>query len=168
PAATSEFGVSIVDHSVLMIPGQLLMRNESSRTRVTGGKVSMTAGTQSQLHTADPQSSEIWASDTSPTLQDREETYRTRLPAMKELLRKIQSFMTNSGLSPTRLPYGSADFLESDSFKSRIAPLLPQRSLEMRLGQVKGMPQTIARKFPRNTTVGSALALNLGTFARRV
>ena len=91
----------------------------------------------------------------------------TRQPAIKQLMRKLQSAMSNSHRSPTRRPIGQTGFLESDYFKNQIAPFLSNEALASHVGGVEGLPAAVAHGLGNTTTVGEALKLDLSSFARK-
>jgi hypothetical protein len=91
----------------------------------------------------------------------------SRLPAMKELLRQIQSAMTTSWRLPSRYPAGQIGFLESDYFKNRIKAALPKERLDMPLGQISGLPEQVVKSLGEKSTVGEALEMDLPGFARK-
>lgn len=102
----------------------------------------------------------------NPALLTREVSSQTRLPAMKELLRKIQVAMTTSWRRPRRYPLGEVGFLESEYFKGRINKVLPNEHLETRLTQVSGLPEAVVKSLGEACTVAEALDMDLTSFAK--
>jgi hypothetical protein len=86
---------------------------------------------------------------------------------MKELVRKIQSAMTNSGRLRTRLPAGEIGFLDTDYFKDRIKQVLPPEVLAIRLANVPNLPAAVVSAFGEQATVAEALVPDLASFARK-
>jgi hypothetical protein len=145
--------VSIVDERIIEIDPALLTREETAPTRLNSLKITEKDGAQT--------------TEISPTLLAPALPTRFRSPALKELLRKIQSAMTTSGRLRTRLPVGEAGFLDSDYFKDRIKQVLPPAVLGIRLANVPNLPVAVVNAFGGQTTVADALAPDLASFARR-
>jgi hypothetical protein len=99
----------------------------------------------------------------NPALLTRE----SRLPAMKELLRKVQSAMTTSWRLPSRYPAGEVGFLESDYFKDRIKQALPKNQLDRPLSNITGLPEEVVKAFSDKMTVAQALEMDLSSFASK-
>jgi hypothetical protein len=91
----------------------------------------------------------------------------SRLPAMKETLRKVQSAMINSGRLPSRRPPGEVGFLESDLFTDQVKAALPSAVLDLQLGAVADLPPSVVDAFGGQATVASALEPDLTSFAAR-
>ncbi len=101
-------------------------------------------------------------------LLTRAASSRTRLPAIKEFLRKIHTAMTTSWRVPRRHAFGKVGFLESDYFKDRIKELFPKDRLEMHLTQVRGLPKAIVKSLGEDCTIAEALELDLASFAKKM
>ena len=150
--------VSIVDEQCPEIDPALLTREETAETRLVTAKSILTVLEKEAL----------LAHDLSPTLTSAKLLTETRLPAVKELLRKVQSAMTSSGRSPTRLGAGAVGFLGTDYFKDRLMRLPGVATvLPVRLGQLTEVPEEVVRVFGAGATVGDVLKPTLVTFARR-
>jgi hypothetical protein len=92
----------------------------------------------------------------------------TRLPAMKELLTKIQNAMTTSGRLPQRRAFEEAPgFLGSDYFKDQIKRVLPRDQLDRTLAHVSDLPREVLDSLGETCTVAEALKLDLARFAQR-
>jgi hypothetical protein len=102
----------------------------------------------------------------NPALLTQDTTSRTRSPAMKEFLRRVQTAMTNSWRNPRRHAFGTVGFLESDYFKDQIQKLLPKDHLERQLAQIAGLPKKVVESFGKDWTVARALKMDLASFAR--
>ena len=103
----------------------------------------------------------------NPALLTLTASSTSRLPAMKETLRKVQSAMTNSGRLPSRRPPGEVGFLESDYFTTRVKSVLPSAVLGLQLGAVLNLPQSVVDAFGAQSTVAAALEPDLISFAAR-
>ena len=143
----------IVDERIIEIDPAVLTRQETAPTRLNSLKITEKDGAQT--------------TEISPTLLAPALPTGSGLPAMKELLRKIQSAMTNSGRLRTRLPVGEVGFLDTDYFKDRIKQVLPTTVLEIRLSNVPNLPAAVVSAFGRPATVADALVPDLASFARK-
>jgi hypothetical protein len=90
----------------------------------------------------------------------------TKLPAMKEALRKIQSIMSTSWRLPSRQPFGEVGFLDSDYFKDQIKDLLPKETLETPLGEIADLDPRVVQHFGEQCTILEVLGIDLPTFAK--
>jgi hypothetical protein len=103
----------------------------------------------------------------SPALLTRDATRETRVPAMKELLTKIQNAMTTSGRLPQRRAFEEAPgFLESDYFKDQIKKVLSGDHLERTLSNVSDLPREVLDSLGEKCTVAEALDLDLARFTQ--
>jgi hypothetical protein len=102
-----------------------------------------------------------------PVLLANDVADQTRMPAMKDLLRKIEHVMTTSWRVPGRRAYGDVGFLESDYLKDQIKKLIPEERLETPIARVSGLPEAVASSLGERYTVAEALELDLASFARR-
>jgi hypothetical protein len=91
----------------------------------------------------------------------------TRQPAIKQLMRRLQSAMSNSYRSRTRRPVGETGFLESDYFKNQITKRLPDSLLNTHIGSMAGLSASAVEGLGGSTTLNQALQLDLSSFARR-
>jgi len=91
----------------------------------------------------------------------------SRVPAMKDFLRQVQTTLTSSARSRRRRPYGSAGFLDSDYVMKRILHLIPREDRGRRLVEVEGIPQELIDGLGAETTLDEAAAASLEVFARR-
>ena len=103
----------------------------------------------------------------NPALLTRKAVGETRLPAVKELLAKIQAAMSTSWRVPRRRAFGEVGFLESDYFKDRIKNLVPDARLQAPLTRVRGLPEAVVRSLGEESTVAEALDLDLASFASK-
>jgi len=104
----------------------------------------------------------------SSALLTRSVSRETRLPAMKELLTKIQNAMTTSGRLPQRRAFEEAPgFLDSDYFKDRIKRILPRDQLDRTLTNVSDIPREVLDSLGETCTVAEALELDLARFTQR-
>ena len=103
----------------------------------------------------------------NPNLFTAQATSETRLPATKELLRKIQNAMTTSGRLPSRYPAGAVGFLESNYFKNQIKKILPREKMRTPVGKVKGIPSEVIKRLGEKYTIAEALDLDLTAFAKK-
>jgi hypothetical protein len=104
----------------------------------------------------------------SPALLTRSVSRETRLPAMKELLTKIQNAMTTSGRLPQRRAFEEAPgFLGSDYFKDQIKRVLPRDHLNSTLANVSDLPREVLDSLGKTCTVAEALELDLARFTQR-
>jgi hypothetical protein len=90
-----------------------------------------------------------------------------RLPAVKELLRKIQFTMSTSWRLPNRMPFGEVGFLDSDYFKERIRKILPKDVFASRIKDIKDLPPSIIKGLGEDCTIEQALKLDLSGFIRK-
>lgn len=86
---------------------------------------------------------------------------KSRTPAARELMYKIQHHLLNSWRLPGRRPPGTAGFLESDYLCDRLRKRLPQRYLSRRISEIKGLPREVVRNLGARATIGDALKLDL-------
>lgn len=91
---------------------------------------------------------------------------QTKLPAMKEALRKIQSIMSTSWRLPSRQPFGEVGYLDSDYFKDQVKDLLPKQTLETPLGEIADLDPRVVQYFGEQRKVSEALRIDLATFAK--
>lgn len=104
----------------------------------------------------------------SPALLTRGVTRETRVPAMKELLTKIQNAMTTSGRLLQRRAFEEAPgFLDSDYFKDQIKKVLPRDQLNLPLANVGDLPKGVLDALGERCTVAEALALDLVRFTQK-
>src|SRR5262249_403536 len=103
----------------------------------------------------------------NPALLTSTASSASRLPAMKETLRKIQSAMTNSGRLPSRRPVGEVGFLESDYFTDEIKAVLPPAVLGLQLDSIQDLPRAVVDAFGAQATVAETLEPDLASFAAR-
>jgi hypothetical protein len=89
----------------------------------------------------------------------------SRLPAMKEVLNKMQRVMTVSWRQPSRRPFGAVRFLDSDYFLSRVQAALPAAVLEMRVGDLEGAPEDIVAAFGAQRQISEIGKLSIGRMA---
>lgn len=92
---------------------------------------------------------------------------QTRMPAMREFLRKLEVAMITSGKNQRRRPFGEVGFLDSDYFKNQVKKVLPKSRLETRLTEVSGLPEVIVESLGREYTVAQALDLDLRGFGEK-
>jgi hypothetical protein len=149
--------VSIVEERRIEIDPALLTPDETAPTRVTTARLVARDGAGT------PEARGI---DVVPTLTDQPPPSFSRLPAMKALLVAVQSVLTGSGRSATRLPYGAAGFLDSDFFKDGVRAELPSAVLNLPLAQVANLPPEVVEGFGPQTRIGDALEPDLASFAR--
>jgi hypothetical protein len=93
-----------------------------------------------------------------------------RMPLMKDTLQQIQFAMTTSWKLPTRRPYGSAGFLDSDYFLSQIAKVLPKNVLRKPLSEIGPLPESLLKSLGKktdNTTFADIINLDLRHFAEK-
>lgn len=103
----------------------------------------------------------------NPALLTLTASSASRLPAMKELLGKIQSAMTNSGRLPTRRRPGEVGFLESDYFVEQMTAVLPPAVLGLQIQTVRDLPEAVVNTLGARATIADALQLDLTNFAAR-
>jgi hypothetical protein len=104
----------------------------------------------------------------SPALLTRSVSRETRLPAMKELLTKIQNAMTTSGRLPQRRAFDEAPgFLGSDYFKDQVKKALPRDQLNRTLANLSDLPREVLDSFGKTCTVAEALKLDLAQFVQK-
>lgn len=104
----------------------------------------------------------------NPALLTRSVTRETRVPAIKELLTKIQNAMTTSGRLPRRRAFDEAlGFLDSDYFLDRIKRVLPHDLLDRTLANVSDLPREVLDSLGETCTVAEALELDLARFTQR-
>jgi hypothetical protein len=90
----------------------------------------------------------------------------TMMPLIKETLKEIQFAMTTSWKLPTRRPYGSAGFLDSNYFLSQIAKILPNDVLKKPLHEIGPLPESMLKSLEQKTnTFGEIINLDLRNFA---
>lgn len=103
-----------------------------------------------------------------PALLTRSVTRETRLPAVKELLTKIQNAIITSGRLPQRRAFDEGiGFLDSDYFKDQIKRVLPHDQLNSTLADVSDLPREVVESLGETCTVGEALELNLARFSQK-
>jgi hypothetical protein len=103
----------------------------------------------------------------NPALLGKKVTSESRLPTIKELLRKIHNTMATSWRLPSRYPYGEVGFLESDHFKNQILKVMPQEQLEAHITRVAGLSDVVVKTLGETCTVAEALEESLSSFARK-
>lgn len=104
----------------------------------------------------------------SPALLTRSVTSETRVPAIKELLTKIENAMTKSGRLPQRRAFEEAPgFIDSDYFKDQIKRVFPRDQLDSTLANVSDLPGAVLESLGETCTVAEALELDLARFAQR-
>jgi hypothetical protein len=86
--------------------------------------------------------------------------------AAKAFVRQVEQAMANSWRQPTRYPLGQVGLLDSEFFKDRIQPLVPQEVLQRTVASVPDLPKLV-RAFGERATVAEILELDLGQLARR-
>jgi hypothetical protein len=145
---------SIVDERPIRLDARLLTREETAPARFNSLKFTQTGETEIAFEIA-------------PALLSPDPPSRPRLPAQKEMIRKIASAMTTSARVPTRIPFGEAGFLDTDHFKNRVRKLLPAFVLGTPLASVPNLPWGLVQAFGPGATVDNALDLSLAAFARR-
>ncbi|MBK7236295.1 MAG: hypothetical protein IPI02_11950 [Sterolibacteriaceae bacterium] len=101
------------------------------------------------------------------TLLSYERSHPTRLPLLKEVLRKVHIALSTSQRLSTRRPVSRYSFLESDYFRDRLRRVLPAESLSRPVARVPNVPARVAAALGEDTTVGQALALNLAQLAKQ-
>ena len=90
----------------------------------------------------------------------------SRSAAAKAFVRQVEQAMANSWRQPTRYPLGHVGFLDSEFFKERVQPLVPQDALRRTVASVPDLPKLV-RAFGDRATVAEILELDLGQLARR-
>lgn len=99
-------------------------------------------------------------------LLTREGAGQSRMPAMKDLVRQIESTMTTSWKAPRRRPFGEVGFLESDYFTEQMTELLPDEYLDTALTRGPELPDSAVKSLGEDRTIGDVLELDLSRFAR--
>ena len=94
-------------------------------------------------------------------------TGAARLPAVKELLRKIQFAMSTSWRLPNRMPFGEMGFLDSDYFKERIKKILPSDIYHTRIKDINDLPPSLIKGLGEECTIEQALKLDLAHLMKK-
>lgn len=104
----------------------------------------------------------------SPRLLTRSATSESRLPAMKELLFRIQKAMVTSWRLPRRHSFDEAlGFLETEYFKDQIKKVLPRDRLEAEIGNIPDVPRAVVDSLGKKARVADVLDLDLAELSRR-
>jgi hypothetical protein len=92
------------------------------------------------------------------------ENGQDRLPAIKEILRKIQSAMTSNRNVPSHKAGGYASFVNTHYFKERLKRSLPPDALTMTMSKT-GLSDDIIKSIGKNVTIGEVLDMDIVSFA---
>ena len=101
----------------------------------------------------------------NPALLTHSAVRETRLPAVKELLHKIQNALATSWRLPRRRAFEEAPgFLDSDYFKDQIKNLLSDNQLRQPVSKIKDIPTKVHESLGKEFTCSEALDLTLDEF----
>jgi hypothetical protein len=103
-----------------------------------------------------------------PAVLSADALQSSRLPAMKEVLTKMQRVMTVSWRQPTRRPLGAVGFLESDYFLSRVQAAMPPALFEKPVGALEGAPAAVRERLGADQRVSDIVKLRIHELASRM